>query len=239
MDWKTNIKNIDLMLHWRIALCIMTGGLLGFFLLPYFIPKIETFTVSWTGSVFGALAGLIIGYGWQLKDRSRRNQTSGILLILASLGWSFFAVFGIIGINSDKEEYSNKIKLIDELHQKLSKSPNEIEILPYQLSKKEFKYIITDSQDLNKFIREIKVADTQAISGHSGPVFECTIVLKTKFGDLTYLASVHKYERKDLFISNVFYRKTGNNSYSRGRGNEVRIPNLGEWIMKIAPKGKL
>lgn len=239
MDWKTSIKDVNIFLHWRIIIYIIMGGMLGFFLGLNFVIEIDRVIVAWTGIVFGSFSGLVIGSIWQLKDKNRRKQTSGVLIVIPALGWLFMGFLGIININSAKVSFVDKVEFMNELKQIINEIPSEITILPYQLSGKEFEYSITSPKDLNKFYKGVQVADTQSVSGHSGPIYECTIMIKTKSGNFSYLGSVHKYDKRDFFISDGYYYKTGDKSYRKWDGSQIRIPNLGAWIMDISPNGKL
>jgi hypothetical protein len=49
-----------------------------------------------------------------------------------------------------------------------------------------------------------------------------------------YLATVHKYDLNDLFLT---YIPSGGNEVS---GNKrIKLPELGKWIMEKAPDGRL
>lgn len=142
-----------------------------------------------------------------------------------------------------QEEQKSQLLLINEVKNIVSSinfdSNFSIEITPYQLSRENWVYVISDKESLAPFIVSAEKADAKPISGHSGPIYECTIIINVDDYQTKYLATVHKYERDDLYISNSFYKKVDEVSYTRGIENLIRLPGLGPWIMKIAPKGIL
>ena len=132
----------------------------------------------------------------------------------------------------------HKKEMIGELRGALQNELQAIIITPDQVSRKEFSYRIKNADDLQQFVRAASRVDTRALSGHSGPVYECTLELVFEDTHLRYLATVHGYEPEDLFISNVFWKRHVN-VYSRGGAKAVRIPGLGKWIFRVAPNGSL
>jgi hypothetical protein len=135
-------------------------------------------------------------------------------------------------------ELHHKKAMIGELQGALEKELQAIIITPDQVSRKWFTYRIENASDLRQFVAAASRADTRAVSGHSGPVYECTLELVFEGTRLRYLATVHGYEPEDLFISNVFWKGHAGR-YSRGRAMPIRLPGLGRWIFRVAPQGSL
>jgi hypothetical protein len=116
----------------------------------------------------------------------------------------------------------------------------EVVIAPDQLATNKFATIITNADDLSFLIKALAGSDNVAISGHSGPVYECMLVLKFKDrSEAKFLGSVHKYEPNDFFLSDAFWKETSDGSYARGAARYVRVPGLGSWIMSKEPRGKI
>lgn len=111
----------------------------------------------------------------------------------------------------------------------------EILIQPTHYSRKNFLYKIDETKELDKIRKQLKNICLSSPSGHSGPIYESIMILKTRKGELKYLASVHKYEKKDLFITRLKDMQKDINSIPMS----MRVFNLGRWILDKAPKGKL
>ncbi len=103
------------------------------------------------------------------------------------------------------------------------------------MSYKTFRYVISDLCELAIFTEGARNADLHRVSGGSGAIFEVEIILESAETELRYIASVHIYELEDLFISNVFMERSATGGWGRGPSKEVRIPGLGQWIMRMAP----
>ena len=161
-------------------------------------------------------------------------------IILLSAALILFLVIRF-SVKPEKPEQitKHKVALIKELKAFQRSSVKVILILPYELSSKKFKYVITDENDLKHFIQALSSADTCGIPGHSGPVYEGTIVLKSEDQEHKYLATIHKHNTSDLYLSNVFLHKISDDKYTKGNPKPVRVKGIGKWILKIAPKGIL
>jgi hypothetical protein len=115
-----------------------------------------------------------------------------------------------------------------------------VEILPDQLATNHFRKVITNANDLVELSQAFANADRKPVGGHGGPIYECTLILKFQSGtNLVFLASVHKRQTNDLYISDTFWQIDSNGCYVRGRPRRVRIPGLGAWIVGKEPRGNL
>jgi len=115
-----------------------------------------------------------------------------------------------------------------------------IEILPDQLATSSFRKVITNANDLVGVSNAFASADRKPVGGHNGPIYECTLVLKFDGGkESKFLASVHKRQTNDLYVTDTFWQLNSNGCYDRGRPRRVRIPGLGNWIAQQEPRGNL
>ena len=149
-------------------------------------------------------------------------------------------IFCIVIIIPSKIERTQNTDFVHQLQSVMTESLVGIVITPYQLSPDNWEVAISEGEELKKFVESITRADIKTTSGHSGPIGEWTLTFQFKSGKRQrYLASVHKYEPDDLFLTDTFYIQKKSGTYSRDKLRTARLPDLGSWIIDKAPEGKL
>ncbi|MCH8512318.1 MAG: hypothetical protein LAT83_11790 [Kiritimatiellae bacterium] len=151
-----------------------------------------------------------------------------------------FVIFVAVLVFVRHREHARNAVLVARVQATVAEDLSSIVIRPHQLSRESWEIVISERKELASFREAATHADEQLISGHSGPIGEWTLTLHLVSGtEHHYLASVHRYESADLFITDEFYIETKSGVYSRGNPRTARLPGLGPWIMKRAPQGRL
>ena len=116
----------------------------------------------------------------------------------------------------------------------------EVRITQDQLWTNSFTAIITNSSDIETVRKGLAQVDNVTVSGHSGPIYECTLSMRLLNGEtVAYLGTVHKYETNDLFLSDTFWRSNNGGDLVRENPRRVRVPGLGQWMINKEPRGRL
>lgn len=96
LDWKTRAGAVTIKEHWRLLLCVVFLAAGSTLLWHAFFPHTFWFEKLWLGLVSGGTVGIVVGTVWQVRDASRRPQTSGRFIVTAFLAWSFMSVVGFL-----------------------------------------------------------------------------------------------------------------------------------------------
>jgi hypothetical protein len=169
--------------------------------------------------------------------------------LLYLLLFPLIIAFQIHWINQFKTREANKkrldLELINELKSKSNLKLQSIKVLPDQLSNKDFSYEIKEPELLVQFSNSLALADNVEVKGHSSTLYKSLIILRFENGEENkYRATIFgSYENQSnhLFLTNSFFylagKENGKDFYKQNIGGEARIPNMGPWLYRIAPKG--
>lgn len=129
--------------------------------------------------------------------------------------------------------------LLIELEEFLQVPLQEIRVIPVFSSSEDFAYSIDSPDQLAPFRESADRADAEDVSGHSGRLFEADLILTNADRQIRFLATVHEREPHDLFLGRRWERKNPDGSFASGAPVRIRVPGLGDWMMSIAPDGRL
>jgi hypothetical protein len=127
--------------------------------------------------------------------------------------------------------------LLIELEEFVRGRLDRVRVVPDVTSRKEFAYTVDDVDQLALFREAAKHADSEEPSGHNQVQFEADLILENGDRHSRFLAQVYELEPADLFLERRTERHNPDGSWSFDDFVEIRIPGLGQWMMKTAPLG--
>ena len=99
----------------------------------------------------------------------------------------------------------------------------------------DFEYSFSDPDKLREFTAAARQADMALLAEDSSPILGTMMTLSNGNSELRVIATVHRNDLQDIYISNVFPVETTPGTFTRGPGMEIRLPGLGRWLMMAAP----
>jgi hypothetical protein len=145
-------------------------------------------------------------------------------------GFLLLGLFAFV-IRSQMLPTSNQREFLRRVHQ--LRTLNKI-IIKFDESPKGEETAITNTADLLEAQDALHKADLRPVSGHSGAIFESTIVFIAESNVvLKARATIHKNEPGDLFLSPDLPHATKTGALVlAGIPTRIRVPMLGGWVAR-------
>jgi hypothetical protein len=148
-------------------------------------------------------------------------------------------VYGVVSFatqNAPKPKFGT----FAEFKSLLSEGVKGIEISSYSECKKSFR-ILLNVDKANQFLNAAQGVDTKGMPGHSFSIHETEVILKTATKEVKYRATVSDKKPSDLFLRRVVKTKNEDGAMRdmTHEWHEIRIPDMGTWMIQTVPEGKV
>ena len=193
LDWRTSSKDVNVIKHWRVALCVVVGGLVATLIWQTFFPHTFWFVKLWAGFATGATAGMFPGTWWQTRDEGRRRVTSGKFIAIGTSAWGLFALIAIFLIAPELQAQESERFLIRSL------TASDISFIEVSVDGGSTMRI-QDATPIASFVAHSKQAELFYPS-HEGSQIELQIVIHRKNESLLkYDCRVPEHHGSDLSL---------------------------------------
>jgi len=193
LDWKTPLRSVSLLRHWRLQICIASGIVVSIAFWHSLFPHTFWFMNLWAGGTTGALAGLLPGSMWQLWSSEIRSETSGRLLVSSALAWSLFAAVSVFVIGPDLRAQEREREMIRSI------APGSISTISIQPVHGTLRQI--ESREAIASFASLAWGAELFYPSHEASIGEFSLTIKRKDGSsVGYDARLPERHREDLVL---------------------------------------
>jgi hypothetical protein len=149
-----------------------------------------------------------------------------------------FAILTSVPTFWETYRYKPKIDPLAEFRDALKDGIVSVEFSAASNCKKEWR-VQLDASELNEFLARATAVDTDVMRSHIQRIHEARALIATKSKSLEYLAIVSAQQPHDLLLERRVVAPGGDGAPREWIYDEIRFPNLGNWLQQKTPGGAL